>query len=91
MHPDYPLNHLPAPSQFMPHGPYPYPGSFPYYSQHIGPAKQLPIEDLAVNDLTLFPIISNWLPGLDHGPRGINGHNFAQYVQYFDDNKIQHN
>ena len=89
MHRDYPPNHLPAPPHFMPHGPYPYPGSHPYYSQHFGPAEQPPFDDSAVDDPTLFPFISDWLPGLDHGLRGTDGHNFAQYVQYFGDNKIQ--
>jgi hypothetical protein len=92
-HPEYPSSHLPGPLHFMPHGPYTYPGSFPYYSQHFGPHTEQPpgptIEDTAVNDPTLFPFLSDWLPGLDHGPHGADGHNFAQYVQYFSDNKIQ--
>lgn len=79
----------------MPHGPYPYPGGFPYYPQGFGAPKQPPIkpndlEDPAVDDPNLFPFINNWLPDLDQGPHRANGHDFAQYVQFFSDNKIQH-
>jgi hypothetical protein len=72
--------------------PLPISGSFPYYPQGFGAPEQLPAksnEDPAVDGPTLFPFISDWLPGLDQGPRGADGHDFAQYVQYFSDNKIQ--
>lgn len=73
----------------MPHGPYSYPSSFPYYLQGFRPAEQPPIEDSAANDPTLYPFIGHWLSGLNEGWRGTDGHNFAQYAQYFSDNKIQ--
>lgn len=96
-HPDYPSSHLPAPGtpsplHFMPHGPYSYPGSFPYspyYLQGFRPTEQPPIEDLVVDDPTLFPFISDWLLGLNQGQRRTDGHDFAQYIQNFSDNKIR--
>jgi hypothetical protein len=32
-----------------------------------------------LDDLTLFPRVAAWLHELDGGPRGTDGHNFAQY------------
>lgn len=92
-HPDYMLNHLPSLlhllSHFIPHGPYLYPSSWKYYSQGFRPTEQPHINDPAIDDLTLFPFISDWLLGFDQEPCGTDSHNFAQYIQYFKDNKIQ--
>jgi hypothetical protein len=71
------------------HGHYPYPGSFPYYVQGFRSGEQPPIDDPAVNDPALFPFISDWLLRLDQGSCGTDGHDFAQYIQYFSANKIQ--
>jgi hypothetical protein len=35
-----------------------------------------------------FPTIQNWLQSLDAGPRGADGHNFAQYAPHFHENGI---
>jgi hypothetical protein len=36
----------------------------------------------------VYLLISVWLAALDNGPRGIDGHNFAQYTESFKANKI---
>jgi hypothetical protein len=34
---------------------------------------------------TLFPMIEDWLHGLDAGSCGVDGHNFAQYASNFNE------
>jgi hypothetical protein len=40
-----------------------------------------PIEEL--EDVTLFPRLSDWLQTLDEGPWGADGHNFGQFAPDF--------
>jgi hypothetical protein len=44
-----------------------------------------PIEEL--EDVTLFPRLSDWLQTLDEGPRGADGHNFGQFASDFEREK----
>lgn len=37
-----------------------------------------------VEDVTLFPRVSQWLVSLDGGPRGADDHNFSQFVALFE-------
>ena len=40
-----------------------------------------------IEDITLFPWISEWLHELDEGTRGADGHNFSEWVLYFAEQK----
>ena len=40
-----------------------------------------------IEDVTLFPRVSDWLQQLDTGSRGTDGHNFAQFIQFFQELK----
>jgi len=49
----------------------------PYQRRHH---YDIPSSDpVELEDPTLFPQIAAWLQELDAGPRGADGHNFAQY------------
>jgi len=49
------------------------------------PSSDPPMED--IEDVTLFPQISDWLHDLDAGRRGVDGHNFSAHVDYFAERK----
>jgi hypothetical protein len=44
-----------------------------------------PPEEL--EDVTIFPRLAQWLADLDAGPRGADGHNFAQFAIIFESEK----
>lgn len=82
----YPPYMLPGP-----YGPPPPHGSHwaPRYGTHAPtntmPSSEPPTED--VEDVTLFPRISEWLRNLDDGRRGADGHNFSTFIGYFAEHK----
>lgn len=49
------------------------------------PSSEPPTED--VEDVTLFPQISEWLRNLDDGRHGADGHNFSTFIGYFTEHK----
>jgi len=53
-------------------------------TSHVPPTKT-PSSPLTedIEDITLFPRISEWLHELDEGTRGADGHNFSEWVLYF--------
>jgi hypothetical protein len=40
-----------------------------------------------IEDVSQFPLISDWLQQLDNGPRGADGHHFSQFVSFFERHK----
>lgn len=62
-----------------------YGSGYPY--QDNIPSSDLPEE---VEDVTLFPHISDWLSQLDIGPRGVDGLNFTQFSAFFEQLKYIH-
>jgi len=89
------------PTMGFPQGGYPYPFT-PYgplshmppwgsgYGMHAtASSSRLPPSSPSgedIEDVTLFPRISQWLRDLDDGPRG-DGHNFSAWVDYFAERK----
>jgi hypothetical protein len=84
MHPFYPM----MPGQYNPPTPVPPPR---YYQSHVSGSSSRhhafempssdPMEEL--DDITLFPRITDWLTELDRGPLGVDGYDFAQYSDFF--------
>lgn len=77
------------PPGFMPPQGSPY-ASSSSHRQYYGSSQQMqdnaPSSDPPdeVEDVTIFPRISDWLAQLDMGPRGVDGHNFAQFTAFFE-------
>ena len=85
------MGFLGYPYPFTPYGPPSHmPPWGPGYGMHaiVSSSKLPPSSPSAedVEDVTLFPRISQWLHDLDNGPYG-DGHNFSAWVEYFAEQK----
>ncbi|KAJ7028812.1 hypothetical protein C8F04DRAFT_1188249 [Mycena alexandri] len=76
----------------FPYQPYQWP---PYHTPAPHPRARYdnipssyPIEE--AEDVTLFPRLKNYLQELDDGPRGQDGHEFAQFLPEFEREKYIH-
>lgn len=58
-------------------------------TSHVPPTNATPSSPLTedIEDITLFPRISEWLCELDEGTRGADGHNFSAWAVYFAERK----
>jgi hypothetical protein len=60
------------------------------HTSHAPPTNAMPSSDPPsedIEDVTLFPRISGWLHDLDSGPRGVDGHDFSAWANYFSERK----
>jgi hypothetical protein len=99
----YPYGFNPPPYMYPPHPgmppimpgyspPYPS-GSHHYdsprYRQSYHRDDHLPSSDPPeqIEDVSQFPLITDWLHSLDNGSRGADGHNFSQFISFFERHK----
>jgi len=63
-----------------------------YHSLGGGRYHDIPSSDPPeeVEDVTIFPRISDWLLQLDNSPHGADGHNFVQFAEFFQQHKYFH-
>jgi hypothetical protein len=56
---------------------------------HAPPTNAMPSSPAPedIEDVSLFPRISGWLHDLDSGPRGVDGHDFSAWADYFSERK----
>ncbi|KAJ7463643.1 hypothetical protein FB451DRAFT_1265104 [Mycena latifolia] len=85
MHGMPPFGYPPFPWQWPPFQTPPQPSTMNRHGRYDDMPSSDPPE--MAEDSRLFPRIGNWLPELDEGPRGADGHNFSQYAPDFDREK----
>jgi hypothetical protein len=88
--PGFPGHGYPYPSPYMPYGPPPHASpwatGYGMHTSHAPPTNAMPSSDPPsedIKDVALFLRISGWLHDLDSGPRGVDGHDFSAWADYF--------
>ena len=83
--PGYPFPYPPGPPVFpgyFPYAPTPWVSPMPSGSHPRNIMSSSP-PGIQEDDISVFPLLVDWLKGLDEGPRGVDNCNFAQYTQRF--------
>jgi len=44
--------------------------------------------EVQTEDISVFPLLVDWLKSLDDGPRGVDNRDFAQYAQKFTEDEF---